>query len=226
MMMRPLMAGLFALGGVVAAAESQRQLAVAAASPPAYEEGTHYHRLPVAVDTEDPGRIEVTEVFSYACIHCYRFDPILEEWRAHLSDDVAFRRVPAIFNETWALLGRMYYAAELLGVGERMHMPLFEAIHDRGLDVRKPEVAEELFWFEARVKPEDFNETVNSFGVVTRLRQADALGRVYRVSGVPTLVVNGKYRIDSGAAAGGHAGMLRIADFLIAQERTLADDYD
>ena len=192
-------------------------------APPEYAQGVHYQRLPVPVDTEDPSRIEVTEVFGYACIHCYRFDPILEEWRAELPTDVAFRRVPAVFNETWALFGRMFYAAETLGVGERMHMPLFEAIHKRGLDLRRIEVAEELFWFEARIKPEDFKEALNSFGVLTRLRQADAQSRVYRVTGVPTLIVNGKYRIDSGVA-GGHAEMLRIADFLIAKERAPAEN--
>ena len=186
-----------------------------------YTEGTHYHRLPVAVDTEDPTRIEVTEVFGYACVHCYRFDPILEEWRSGLPEDVAFRRVPAIFNETWATLARMFYAAETLGVGEQMHMPLFEAIHERGIDLRRPELAEQLFWLEGRVKAEDFRKALTSFGVVTRLRQADAQGRVYRVTGVPSLIVNGKYRIESGDA-GGYAHMLRIADFLIAEERALA----
>ena len=192
---------------------------------PEYDEGVHYHRLPVAVDTLDPERIEVTEVFGYACVHCYRFDPILENWLSRLPGDVAFRRVPAVFNETWALLGRMFYAAESLGVGEEMHMPLFEAIHERGLDLRRVEMAEELFEFEARVEPDDFQAALNSFSVATRLRQADALGRVYRVTGVPSLVVNGKYRIDSGDA-GGYVGMLRIADFLIDMERAAGEESD
>ena len=237
MIFRRSAAGLFVLGLAVVGSLAQHDAAAGQAqqpevaeqvesvlgreASPEYAEGVHYQRLPVPVDTEDPSRIEVTEVFGYACIHCYRFDPMLEAWRAQLPDDVAFRRVPAVFNETWALLARMFYAAETLGVGEQMHMPLFEAIHQRGLDLRRPEVAEELFWFEARVTPEDFKEALNSFGVHTRQRQADAQARVYRVTGVPTLVVNGKYRIDSGAA-GDHAEMLRIADFLIARERAAA----
>ena len=206
--------GLLLLGWVVAGAP-----AMAEESAPAYEEGVQYHLLPVAVDTQDAERIEVVEVFGYACIHCYRFDPILEDWRSGLPGDVAFRRVPAVFNETWALLGRMFYAAEVLGVGEEMHMPLFEAIHRQGLDLRRVEIAEELFESEARVEPADFREALNSFGVATRLRQADAQGRVYRVTGVPSLIVNGKYRIDSGDA-GGYVEMVRIADFLIDMERT------
>ena len=213
MNLRRSLAGLLLLGWVAAVAP-----AMAEESAPEYEEGVHYHRLPVPVDTRDPERIEVTEVFGYACIHCYRFDPMLEDWRSDLPGDVAFRRVPAVFNETWALLGRMFYAAEALGVGEEMHMPLFEAIHRRGLDLRRLEIAEELFRFEARVEPQDFKAALNSFGVAARLRQADAQGRVYRVTGVPTLVVNGRYRIDSGDA-GGYVEMLRIADFLIDRER-------
>ena len=210
---RASLCGLLFLGWVAAGVT-----AVAEESAPAYEEGTHYHRLPVAVDTRDPERIEVVEVFGYACIHCYRFDPILEDWRGGLPGDVAFRRVPAVFNETWELFARMFYAAEALGVGEEMHMPLFEAIHRRGLDLRRAELAEELFEFESGVEPADYTAALNSFGVATRLRQADAAGRVYRVTGVPSLVVNGKYRIDSGDA-GGYVEMLRIADFLIDRER-------
>ena len=193
--------------------------AMAETSAHAFEEGVHYHRLPVAVDPQDPARIEVVEVFGYACVHCYRFDPILEDWRNGLPGDVSFRRVPAVFNETWALFGRMFYAAEALGVGEEMHMPLFDAIHRRGIDLRRLELAEELFASAAGVEPADFRAALNSFGVASRLRQADAHGRVYRVTGVPSLVVNGKYRIDSGDAEG-HEGVLHIADFLIDMERT------
>ena len=215
------------LGIVVASAlaMSQSALAQESAAPAQYEEGVHYHRLPVVVAPQDLDRIEVTEVFSYACIHCYTFDPILEEWREELPDDVAFRRVPAIFNETWALLARVYYAAESLGVGEQMHMPLFEAIHRRGVDIRKPELVEQLFRAEGGVSAGDLKGAMESFGVATRLRQADAQGRMYRVTGVPTLIVNGKFRIGSGDA-GGYEGMLRIADFLIDLERTAAETLD
>jgi len=120
---------------------------------PAYEEGTHYHRLPVAIETQDAERIEVVEIFGYACIHCYRFDPLLEDWLGDLPDDVAFRRVPALFNAAWAQLGRLFYAAEALEIGAEMHMALFEAIHRQGLDLRRLEVAEELFEREAGVEP-------------------------------------------------------------------------
>ena len=197
--------------------------AEAAQAPAAsqYQEGVHYARLPVPVDTDSPGRIEVVEVFSYACVHCYRLDPVLEDWIGKLPEDVAFLRVPAIFNQTWALFGRLFYAAEALGVQEQVHAPIFEATHQRGQDLRNLELAEKLFEQEAGVPPEDFRKALQSFDVHNRLRQADAKGRAYRLSGVPTLIVNGKYRIEIDMA-GTQAGMLEIADFLIAQERALA----
>lgn len=192
-----------------------------ASPPPQYQEGTHYARLPVPMDTESPGRIELVEVFSYACVHCYRLDPALEDWVGKLPEDVAFLRVPAIFNPTWALFARLFYAAEALGVQEQVHGPIFEAIHLRGLDLRKPELAAELFQREAGVPPEDFRKALESFGVHNRMRQADAKGRAYRLTGVPTLIVNGKYLIET-EMANSQAAMLKIADFLIARERALA----
>ena len=198
--------------------------AAAAAQAPAapqYQEGVHYARLPVPVDTDSPERIEVVEVFSYACVHCYRLDPVLEDWIGKLPEDVAFLRVPAIFNQTWALFGRLFYAAEALGVQEQVHAPIFEATHQRGQDLRNLESAEKLFEQEAGVPPEDFRKVLQSFDVHNRMRQADAKGRAYRLSGVPTLIVNGKYRIEIDMAST-QAGLLKIADFLIAQERALA----
>ena len=107
----------------------------------AVQEGVHYERLPVPVDTADAGRVEVVEVFSYACIHCYTFEPYIEAWRAKLDDDVAFRRVPAVFSPQWGELARMFYAAEQLGVLEQVHGGIFEALHERGqisLTARSP----------------------------------------------------------------------------------------
>ena len=200
-------------------------LAAASAAQPAaepqYQEGVHYARLPVPVDTNSPDRIEVVEVFSYACVHCYRLDPILEDWIGKLPEDVAFLRVPAIFNQTWALLAWLFYAAEALGVQEQVHAPIFDATHRRGQDLRNLESAEKLFEQEAGVSPEDFRKALNSFDVHNRLRQADAKGRAYRLTGVPSLIVNGKYRIETEMAST-QAGMLKIADFLIAQERASA----
>ena len=182
----------------------------------AYEEGVHYERLPAAVYADAP--LEVTEVFSYACIHCYTFDPLLEHWVGKLPDDVSFRRMPAVFNSAWEVLARLFYVAELLKVSEKMHTPIFQALHERNLDLLAPEVAAAFFAETAGVDEAAFHEALASFAVQTRVQRAVAALRAYRVSGVPTLVVNGKYRIDS-QDAGGYEGMLKVADHLLEAER-------
>lgn len=183
-----------------------------------FQEGVHYQRLPVPVETEDATKVEVVELFSYACIHCKNFDPTLEAWRAEQADDVLFRRVPAIFNETWELLAQAFYAAEVLGIGEKVHHPIFRALHDRGVNLANPSLMAALFQEVGEVSPEEFTQVFNSFSVRSRVQQADAHGRAYRVTGVPTLIVDGVYRVD-GKMAGNNTKMLEIVDFLIAERR-------
>ncbi|MDP6375758.1 MAG: thiol:disulfide interchange protein DsbA/DsbL [Pseudomonadales bacterium] len=186
-----------------------------------YVAGEHYEVLPLAVDTGVEDGVEVVEIFSYACIHCFNFDPMLEGWRAGIDDDVTFRRIPAIFNSVWQILAQAYYTAEVLDVSDAMHMPLFEAIHKKGVDIRDPVLLAGLFETYARVGREDFDQVFNSFSVRSRVQQADARGRAYRVTGVPTLIVNGKYRVD-GRMAGGNQAMLDVVDHLVALEQGAA----
>ena len=182
-----------------------------------FEEGVHYERLPVAVATADGTKVEVVEVFSYACIHCKNFDPDLEAWLLEQPDSVDFRRVPAVFNETWAILARAFYAAEALGVGERVHAPIFHAIHDRGIDLRRPELLAALFEEMAGVDPAEFQQVFASFSVRGRVQQADAQGRAYRVTGVPAMIVDGAYRVDA-RMAGSNEQMLAVVEHLVARQ--------
>lgn len=190
----------------------------ASAQAAEFEEGVHYQKLPVPVETKDAGKIEVVELFSYACIHCKNFDPTLEVWRDEQADDVLFRRVPAIFNETWKLLAQAFYAAEVLGIEEKVHTPMFRALHDQGVNLGNPTLLAALFEEVGGVAPDEFNQVFNSFSVRSRVQQADAHGRAYRVTGVPTLIVDGIYRID-GRMAGNNTNMLKIVDFLVAERR-------
>jgi thiol:disulfide interchange protein DsbA len=182
-----------------------------------FEEGVHYARLPIAVTTGDPAKVEVVEVFSYACIHCKNFDPDLEAWRVVQPESVEFRRVPAVFNQTWATLAQAFYTAEALEVGAQVHASMFHAIHDRGVDLRRPELLAALFQEMAGVEPEKFHEMFDSFAVRGRIQQADAQGRAYRVSGVPAIIVDGQYRVDA-RMAGDNERMLAVVDFLVAQQ--------
>jgi thiol:disulfide interchange protein DsbA len=183
-----------------------------------YEEGTHYVELQVPVKTRNPGKIEVMEYFSYGCPHCYEFEPLLNAWRSTLGEDVEFKRTPAIWNRDYQVYAQTYYAAEALNALEQTHAPLFQAIHGERRRLNSPELMAGFFR-EYGVDPVDFAKTYSSFGVRASVQQADARGRAFRASGVPALIVNGKYRIEGGMA-GSNANILRIADFLIEKERT------
>ncbi len=189
-----------------------------AAEPFNIEAEVHYRTLPIPVETTGGDKIEVVEVFSYACIHCFHFDPALEAWRAKQADDVAFKRLPAIFNQSWSLFAQAYYTAEVLGVLDKVHGPIFNAIHLQGADLRNPNAMGQLFKDVAGVEEKEFTRVFNSFGVRSRVQQADAQGRMYRVTGVPTLVVAGKYVVD-GRMAGNNTRMLQVVDYLVSQER-------
>ena len=108
----PLLAGLVALLACLIPIFAQAE---------EWQEGVHYAQLPVPVDTQTPEQIEIVEMFSYACVHCYNFDPLLDEWVAGQPDDVAFRRIPAIFDETWGLLAQVFYTAQVLGGKSRVN---------------------------------------------------------------------------------------------------------
>jgi thiol:disulfide interchange protein DsbA len=171
------------------------------------------------VDTRDSSKVEVVEVFSYGCIHCKNFQPAMEAWRETIGEDVDFYRMPATFDERWQTLAQLYYTAEALGVTDQVHDAIFTAIFDDGVNLVEPELMADLFESEAGISPEQFNKVFTSFSVRSRVQQAHARGLAYRLSGTPTLIVDGMYRVD-GRMAGGNAAMLAVVDYLVAQRRS------
>jgi thiol:disulfide interchange protein DsbA len=185
----------------------------------AYEEGTHYVALEIPIKTRNPSKIEVAEYFSYGCPHCYDFEPLIGAWQASLPADVAFSRTPAVWNQDYQVYAQTYVTLEALGVLEKVHVAIFNAIHTDRLRLSKPQAMAQ-FLVKYGVDPEDFAKTYNSFGVRAALQQTDSKGRAYRSTGVPAIIVNGKYRIE-GSMSRTNANMLRIASFLIEKERQL-----
>ena len=183
-----------------------------------FEAGEHYEVLSIPVKPVEPGKVEVVEVFSYGCIHCFSFDPMVEGWVEAMPSDVSFERVPAVFSQDWAVLAQLFYTAEVLDVLDKVHTPIFNGIHVDRVDLRDPNRAAELFEREASVEPAQFMEVSNSFSVRSRVQQASGRTRAYRITAVPTMVVAGKYRVD-GRMAGSNAGMLAVVDFLVEKER-------
>ena len=183
-----------------------------------FELGRHYDRLsPTQPTSSGPEQIEVAEIFWYGCPHCYTFDPYLEAWKGDLDPDVSFVRVPAVWNPLLQLHARAYYTAEVLGITDEIHTPIFREIHVNGNPLNS-EQALQGFFGEFGVSGEDFTGAFNSFAVHTRLQRADELSRRYRVSSVPMVIVNGKYSA-SAQSAGDYPTLMELIDELVVSER-------
>lgn len=176
-----------------------------------------YVALAAPQPTSDPSKIEVVEMFSYGCPHCDHFDPLLHKWVEALPKDVVFVRIPVVFRASWEVLARAYYVAEMLGVSDKTHSALFKAIQE---DNQRIEDIDALakFFVDQGVDDKRFRDAYNSFGVAAKINRGKQMAQRYGITGVPTLVINGKYR-TSNSEAGSFEGMLKAADKLIEQER-------
>lgn len=180
--------------------------------------GEHYIVLDKPVPTRNSKKIEVVEMFSYGCPHCYEFEPLIKEWAQQQDSDVDFWFLPAVWNKPMKLLAQAFYAANALSVAEKVHLPLFNAIVIEQKSIRNEDDLAEFFAKHGGVNKEVFSRTFNSMQVDSQASQAEELVRGYKPAGVPEVVVNGKYRVDR-MRAGGYAEMLAIIDFLVDQER-------
>ena len=183
-----------------------------------YEEGVHYELIEPAIHTGVSDRVVVTEFFSYGCGHCYNFEPLLESFDARLPDGVMLQRTPVIWNNNpgMKLLAKTYYAVEVLDVFEPVHGAVFNAIHRQRKRLSSPQAVKAVF-VENGVSDSDFDRAFGSFGIDSMVRQAAARTEGARINGTPSLMVNGKYRIDT-RQAGSQANMLKIAAFLADKE--------
>jgi thiol:disulfide interchange protein DsbA len=189
--------------------------ACSAASAPDYQLGTQFNVVAQPQAPADPRRIDVEEFFCYCCPHCFHADASIEEWRKHLPADVSFKRVPnSLGREDGKVLEQAFYIAQTLGVLDKVHRPLFEAIHVHQQFITSLDQVKPIFADAAGVKPGDFDGTAGSFVVDTAVRQADNAALSYQISSVPSFVVGGKYM-----AVGAPDDMLKIVDFLIDKVR-------
>lgn len=187
-----------------------------AAAASSFEEGIHYRRLSTPVPTSSTDKVEVVEAFWYGCGHCYSLEPALEKWVADQPDNIAFVRLPAVLGSSWEPHARAYYTAEVLGVLDKIHQPLLDAIHaeDRRIANEK-QLAE--FFAEHGVDKETFRKTYDSFAVETRLRRSQELVKRYKLRAVPTIIVNGKY-ITNSTMAGSGQKLFEVMNYLVAKE--------
>ncbi|MGD2138242.1 MAG: thiol:disulfide interchange protein DsbA/DsbL [Gammaproteobacteria bacterium] len=183
-----------------------------------YREGDGYTVLANPQPTSSGEKIEVLELFWYGCPHCYDLEPYIRKWLDGKPDDVVFVRLPAIVGPRWELLAKAYFTAELLGVLDKVHPALFDAIHAEHREIND-EGALEAFFVEQGVATEDFRGTFNSFAVAVKTNTAKMKTRQYAITGVPTVIVNGKYS-TSGRQAGSNQGIIDVVRYLIKQERS------
>jgi len=196
-------------------------------------EGKHYFRIDPAQPTSTPGKIEVTEVFSYGCPACFQFHGVVDELAKSLPGGTVMTYTPASFrpDENWPLLQRAYLTAQAFGVDQKSHDAMFDAVFKSGelgiMDQKagkpKPQAAwptiDDVAKFYAKfgVKPEEFVATANSFTINTKMKRADELIRAYEVDSTPTIVVNGKYRLTPNSA-GGYPQAVELTQWLVTKE--------
>jgi thiol:disulfide interchange protein DsbA len=187
--------------------------------------GTNYRLLVPAQPTDAaPGKVEVIEVFWYACPHCYALEPFLASWLKSKAPYIEFRRVPVTWQPVHQAHARLFYALEALGKEEALHSTVFAEMHDRKNymfaqgDDRETLSAQVAFAKAHGISEADFTNAYNSFTVQTGLSKADDLVHRYHVDGVPLVVINGKYVTDVNMA-GSPANLISIVNDLAASEK-------
>ena len=167
--------------------------------------------------TASGDKIEVIEFFWYGCPHCYSLEPYLEKWLETKPDDVVFRRIPAVLGSNWIHYAKVYYAADKLGVVDKLHTPLFNAIHQQRMllddATRLGDFLESL-----GIDKDKFFTAYQSEEVSNQIKNAYIMGQDYGLTGVPTVIVNGKYR-TSASQAGSNEKLIQVLNELIQMER-------
>jgi thiol:disulfide interchange protein DsbA len=205
-----------AAGVALASAALLSPLAHAQAKKPVA--GKDFHILDAKAPVEAPaGKIEVVEFFWYSCPHCNIFEPALANWVKALPKDMAFKRTHVAFNDGFVPQQRLFLALEALGLLDKLHLKVFNAIHTEKINLAKGDAITD--WVVKQgVDKTKFLEQFNSFSVSTKATRSTQLQNAYRVEGVPALGIAGRFYTD-GAMAGSMERALQVAEYLIAEVR-------
>ncbi len=181
------------------------------------QQGVHYKLLTPAQPTNvAPGKVEVVEVFWYACGHCYLLEPRLEAWdRKGRPANAQLVRLPATWNNTLKTHARLFYTMELLGK-QNLNPEIWREINVKGNRLDTP-AAIEAFFTSRGVSKADFNKAFAGFAVDSKIMKAEDLNRRYKITATPTVVVDGKYVTDIGMA-GGEEQLFQVINALVARE--------
>jgi thiol:disulfide interchange protein DsbA len=181
--------------------------------------GTNFDKTAQTIPTDNKNKIEVMELFWYGCIHCYEMDPMLSDWVKKLPKDVYFKRVPAIPRPEWAAMAKAFYAMETLGVSEKLHASIFDAVHkEKKLNPADEKAILEWVTLKSGLDRKKVEEAFNSFSMNASMNRSVQIFRAAGATGVPSLVIDGKY-ITSSTMAGGNNEALKLTDYIIANIR-------
>jgi len=184
-----------------------------------YQEGIHYRVLDQQLPrtARDPEKVEVLEFFWYGCPHCYRLEPYIEAWLENgIPSNAEYVRAAAVLNPGWQTHARAYYVAEALGNTDKIHLALFDAIHQDG---RRLDTREDLqaFFVEHGVDAEQVNKAYDSFQVKSALKKSVYLGQRSGIRSVPSVIVAGKYE-TSASMADGVDNLFQVINYLVDLE--------
>ncbi len=188
-----------------------------------FKEGTHYVRMiPTQPTIGGADKVEVAEIFWYGCNHCYDFEQFINRWAEDAPANARLVRIPATWNPLVKLHAQLYYTEEVLVKNGKIAEPevfrnaVFGEYHQRRNRMASVDAIQDVFEKHG-VSAEDFQTTWSSFEVSQKVRVADDLQRRYGITGVPAVVVNGKYRSGAGQA-GSYPELLELVDELIVRE--------
>ena len=194
---------------------------IAAAQGTKIEEGFDYRILPAAQAVEAKNKVEVIEFFWYGCPHCYDFEPELSAWVKRQPKDVVFRRVPVAFRDDFMPHSQLFYALEAMGKGDALNEKVMYAMHKENKRLMtENEIAD---WVASQgIDRNTFLATYRSFAVVSKARAARQMADAYRIDGVPTIVMQGRY-VTSPSIAGTKAKAIVVMDYL--EQKIRKDKY-
>ncbi len=183
-----------------------------------YQEGVHYFKINQASAPNDTGKVEVTELFSYACSHCNTFEPYMQSWIQSKPAYVEVNRIPVGFGrQSWEMMARAYIVAEMMGIVEESHVAMMDAIWKQGKQFRSlDELAD--FYSGFGIEKSAFIAHYQSFAADSQLRRSQRDIQLFGVTGTPTMVVNRKYRVVSSKDVPDFTNMLDVVDFLVSKE--------
>lgn len=184
------------------------------------QSGPGYQTIDPPMNTRVSGKVEVVEFFWFGCPHCFSFEPAINAWKENDKPDyVEFVREAPALNPSWENHSRAFYAAELMGITDEFLEPMFNAIH---LEKRKLRSEKQIVKFvdEIGLDGEAFGKNMFQFGVETKLNQSKLMAQAAGLTGVPSVVINGKF-LTGASLAGSHQDVIRVINELSASEYEL-----